>query len=95
MPGLVGNPREFSTSLINGKPLVNFLDVVAEAGASTANIKMFKDIAPASDGALHLSFSSHSYIPFLNALEISPGIPGKMRSHSHGRAKSRVYRQER
>ena len=87
--GFGGESSRIFDVLINGKPLINFLDVVAEAGASTANIKMFKDIAPASDGALHLSFSSHSYIPFLNALEISPGIPGKMQrirmvAQSHG-----------
>ncbi len=87
--GFGGESSRIFDVLINGKPLINFLDVVAEAGASTANIKMFKDIVPAPDGALHLSFSSHSYIPFLNALEISPGIPGKMQrirmvAQSHG-----------
>lgn len=87
--GFGGESSRIFDVLINGKPLVHFLDVVAEAGASTANIKMFKDIEPASDGALHLSFSSHSYMPFLNALEISPGIPGKMQrlrmvAQSHG-----------
>ena len=87
--GFGGESSRIFDVLINGKPLINFLDVVADAGASTANIKMFKDIGPAPDGALHLSFSSHSYIPFLNALEISPGIPGKMQrirmvAQSHG-----------
>jgi Malectin domain len=87
--GFGGESSRIFDVLINGKPVVHFLDVVAEAGASSANIKMFKDIEPASDGALHLSFSSHSYIPFLNALEISPGTPGKMQrirmvAQSHG-----------
>jgi hypothetical protein len=87
--GFGGESSRIFDVLINGKPLINLLDVVAEAGASTANIKMFRDIAPASDGALHLSFSSRSYMPFLNALEITPGTPGKMQrirmvTQSHG-----------
>jgi hypothetical protein len=87
--GFGGESSRVFDVFINGKPLINLLDVVAEAGASTANIKMFKDIAPASDGALHLSFSARSYMPFLNALEITPGTPGKMQrirmvTQSHG-----------
>jgi len=87
--GFGGESSRVFDVLINGRPVVSWLDVVAEAGASTANIKMFKDIAPAADGSLHLSFYSRSYMPFLNAIEIAPGIPGKMQrirmvAQSHG-----------
>jgi hypothetical protein len=37
-----------------------------------------KDISPAPDGMLHLSFLPLSYLPFLNAIEITPGIPGRL-----------------
>ncbi len=65
---------------VNGKPLVPELDVIGETGASAADIKVFKDISPDSDGYLHLKFSPITGSAFLNAIEITPGIPGKMRS---------------
>ena len=66
---------------MNGNPLLPSLDVYREAtGNNTAYERVFKDVAPASDGYLHLGFHPSSREqPFLNALEIVPGIPGKMR----------------
>jgi Malectin domain len=63
---------------INGLPASN-LDVASDAGgANIATAKIYKDISPSKDGFLHLMF--HGSGPsFLNALEILPGIPGKMR----------------
>ena len=62
---------------INGQPPSNF-DVASDAGgANTATEKIFKDISPASDGMLHLMFQGGPN--FLNAIEIVPGIPGKIR----------------
>src|SRR5579863_8891057 len=66
--------------LVNGQSVIHALDVIAEAGASVANIKVLKDISPAPDGMLHLSFLPLSYVPFLNAIEITPGIPGRLQS---------------
>jgi hypothetical protein len=65
---------------LNGKPLVPELDVIGETGASAADIKVFKDISPAPDGYLHLKFSPITGSAFLNAIEITPGVAGKMRS---------------
>jgi hypothetical protein len=64
--------------LVDGQTVIHALDVIAEAGASAANIKVLKDISPAPDGMLHLSFLPLSYVPFLNAIEITPGIPGRL-----------------
>jgi hypothetical protein len=61
---------------INNVP-VPAVDIASDAdGLNTATVKIFKDLSPATDGALHLTFLGRS---FLNALEIFPGSPGKMR----------------
>jgi hypothetical protein len=72
--------RVFRVS-INGKPNMFAFDVTSDAGGSnTADEKVFKDILPGSDGMLHVQFSGLvNNVPFLNALELVPGIPGKMR----------------
>ncbi len=66
---------------INGKPLLLHFDVVADAGASrTADVKVFPDVTPASDGLLHLEFSAENgRQAVLSAIEILPGIRGHMR----------------
>ena len=62
---------------INGLP-VSTLDVASDAGGvNTATVKIFKDISPAKDGLLHLTFQG-SGPSFVNALEVLPGTPGKM-----------------
>jgi hypothetical protein len=72
--------RIFSVDM-NGKPLWTAIDIYREAmGNNIAYERVFKDVAPASDGYLHLGFHSSSREkPFLNAIEIVPGIPGKLR----------------
>jgi hypothetical protein len=66
---------------INGKPVLFAFDVLSDAGGSnTADEKVLKDVFPAADGMLHVQFAGLvNNVPFLNALEIVPGIPGKMR----------------
>ena len=73
--GVAGVPeakltRSFDV-VVNGQTVIHRLDVIAEAGASAANIKVLKDVSPADDGMLHLSFLPVSYLPFLNAIEIT------------------------
>src|SRR5579863_2107118 len=56
------------------------LDVVADAGGpNTADVKVFKDIMPAADGELHLRFTGRNQRALLNAIEIVPGVKGRMR----------------
>jgi hypothetical protein len=62
---------------INGLP-VSGLDVASDAGGiNTATMKIYKDISPAKDGLLHLTFQGGPN-SFVNALEILPGIADKM-----------------
>ena len=65
----------------NGNPLLTHFDIVADAGgSSTADVKVFPDIAPASDGFLYLEFSGADGKPaILSAIEILPGVRGHIR----------------
>jgi len=63
----------------NGQPLLRDFDVIEEVGPSTADLKVFKDISPAADGKLHLNFEAGTNPAFLNAIEIVPGLPGKLK----------------
>lgn len=63
----------------NGKQLLEMIDVIADAGPNAADIRVFKDIQPASDGILHLECKPVVNVAFLNAIEIAPGIPGRLR----------------
>ena len=65
----------------NGKTLLRDFDVIADAGGSnTADIKIFSNIGPASDGLLHLDFIPHRNVAFVNAIEIFPSPSRKMRA---------------
>ena len=69
--------RIFSIDL-NGKRLVQDLDVICDAGGSNiAYGRDFKDVSPAPDGYLHLKFVPYRDEPMLSALEILPSTPGK------------------
>jgi hypothetical protein len=72
------NVRVFSVWM-NDRPLLRDFDLAADAGPNTADIKVFKDVAPASDGFLHLRFAKQVNDPLLNAIEIVPGIPHRQR----------------
>lgn len=64
---------------INGLP-ISTLDVASDAGGvNTATVKVFKDVSPAKDGLLHLTFQGTGP-SFVNALEVLPGTPGRMLS---------------
>src|SRR6185437_13798471 len=65
--------------LTNGRRILEGFDVAADAGLNTADIRVFKDIRPGSDGMLHLSFEPSKYPAVLSAIEILPGIPGRIR----------------
>jgi malectin (di-glucose binding ER protein) len=75
-----GEGSRVMTITANGKPLIGDLDVIADSGGGrTADVKVFTDITPASDGLLHLSFSSTSGRSMVSAIEILPGYQGRMR----------------
>lgn len=65
---------------INEKTEIPFFDVLAEAGApNRLHERVFKDISPGDDGKLHLNFEPISAPAFLNALEILPSLPNRIR----------------
>ena len=72
--------EDFSTFTIqiNGKDLISGFDINSDAmGENIADERVFRDISPAADGKLHLSFLGQRGIPLVNAIEIVPGIPHK------------------
>ncbi len=76
--GFAGEGMRGVSLAINGIPQAS-LDVASDAGgADTATVKVFKDISPAKDGILHLTFQSTGP-SFVNAIEVLPGLPGRMR----------------
>jgi hypothetical protein len=71
---------------LNGKQVLTEFDLIADAGANnTADKRVFVDVGPAADGKLHLRFfkfvgpTPPQDEAILNALEVVPGIPGRMR----------------
>lgn len=75
-----GEGSRTMTVRANGEILLHDFDVLADAGGErTAEVKVFRDISPAKDGQLHLSFSGTSGTAMLSALEILPGVRGQIR----------------
>ncbi|MBN9662565.1 MAG: hypothetical protein J0H49_30480 [Acidobacteria bacterium] len=71
--------RVFQVSA-NGTRILNFFDVVADAaGANIADERIFRDITPAQDGLLHLSFAPQRGTAMLSAIELLPSGSGKIR----------------
>jgi hypothetical protein len=70
--------RVFDVNM-NGKPLLTGFDIIADAGSNkAADVRVFKDVMPASDGYLHLQFRRNASNPMINAIEITPSSPGRM-----------------
>lgn len=64
---------------INGARQLTLLDPIAEAGApNRLHERVFKDITPANDGKLHLTFEPASAPAILNAIEILPSQAGRI-----------------
>jgi Malectin domain len=56
--------------------LLRSFDIVSDAsGPEIADIRVFKDIRPASDGRLHLSFHPERALTLINAIELVPEQP--------------------
>jgi hypothetical protein len=71
--------RLFDVS-VNGAPLLSGFDVASDAGGpNVADEKVFRNISPARDGALHLSFSQRRNGAVLSGIEIFPAAPNGLR----------------
>ena len=65
---------------VNGNRILNIFDVVSDAdGANVADQRVFRNISPAQDGFLHLSFGSFRGAAILNGIELLPMSAGKLR----------------
>jgi hypothetical protein len=75
-----GETSRLFSVFANDAPILTLFDVISDAaGSNTADVKVFKDIAPAADGYLHLRFVSQKAFAFINAMEILPGEGGRLR----------------
>jgi hypothetical protein len=64
--------------VLNGKIAIGALDPVSDAGGiNVADERIVRDVSPDHDGVLHLHLGTVMGVPFLSALEIVPGLPGK------------------
>jgi hypothetical protein len=82
----------------NSAQILSDFDVIREVGASTADVRAFKDISPAADGKLHLRFAPGNNPAMVSAIEITPSTPGKIlpirmvsRDHPYTDKEGRVW----
>lgn len=80
-PGAGGEGSRIMAVSANGQVLLADFDILADAGGDrSADVKVFPDISPAADGQLHLAFASATTgSAMLSAIEILPGIKGRIR----------------
>ncbi|MBV9303233.1 MAG: hypothetical protein JOY53_14075 [Acidobacteriaceae bacterium] len=69
--------RIFNVSL-NGRPILPQFDIISDAGANTADVRVFKDVSPEKDGYLHLDWTKAANSPLVNAIEVVPGTPHRL-----------------
>ncbi len=75
-----GEGQRLFRVLANGRQILNAFDVVADAaGSNVADERVFRDISPAEDGFLHLSFASMRSTAMVSAIELLPVSAGKAR----------------
>lgn len=79
--GSGGEGSRIMTVRVNGKPVLSRFDIAADAGGSrTADVKVFPNISPATDGFLGLDFAGEDgKQAALSAIEILPGQRGRIR----------------
>ena len=72
------NSRVFDVRL-NGQPLLTQFDIVSDAGAETADVRVFPDVRAGKDGFLQLDFTGVLGSAIVNAIEIVPGLEHRLR----------------
>jgi hypothetical protein len=76
----LGGGENTRTMLIrlNGGTLFQSFDPISDAGGPRiADERIFKDVEPAEDGKVHVSFESQRGQPMISAIELLPGMPHK------------------
>ena len=65
---------------MNGALLLSAYDINMSANSpDTADELVFRDVRPAANGKLRLWFTNETSSPVLNALELTPGTPGRLK----------------
>ena len=59
--------------------MLQAFDPIADGGSAAVDVRVFKDVRPAADGKIHLLFRSEWGRAFVSALELTPGLPGKLK----------------
>ena len=86
--------------LVNDKLMIDDFDVIAETvEPNIATSRILTDLSPGSDGMLRIELQAIATgEPFVNAITIKPGIPGKVlptriicRTHRYKDSKGRVW----
>lgn len=79
-PNRVGDEKLASFDVsVNGQPLLPAYDVnISAHGSDVADEKVFRDITPDEDGFVRVRFTNQMAAPWVNALELTPGTPGKL-----------------
>lgn len=76
-----GETSRLFTVQVNGRTLLDPFDVLADAGGNfIADVRVFKNITPATDGDVHIRFLRRVGNPFVNAIKLIPAPPGRMRT---------------
>jgi hypothetical protein len=80
-PFLAGDEKLSSFNVaLNGKLLLEGFDIAMSAnGGDMAEEQVFRDVTPDDDGFVRLWFSNLIGSPVLNALELTPGTPGRLK----------------
>jgi hypothetical protein len=76
-PGLEGSSNDDTfTVKINGDLVLPAFDIEPDAmGPNIADERVFKNVHPGPDGKLRIGFQGERGIPYLNAIEVLPGLP--------------------
>jgi hypothetical protein len=75
-----GEGQRFFRVSANGTPILDVFDVVADAaGANISDERVFRNVSPAQDGFLHLSFASMKGAAMLSGIELLPVSAGEIR----------------
>jgi hypothetical protein len=80
-PNRVGDEKVSTFNVaLNGKPLLQAFDIIMNSnGAELADEQVFRDVSPDEEGFVRLWFSNLGGSPLLNAVELTPGTPGKLK----------------
>lgn len=81
-PNRVGDEKVSTFNVaLNDRPLLDGYDAnMSAGGADVADEKVFRDVTTGADGHVRLSFYNAIGTPVINALELTPGEPGKLKA---------------